>query len=156
MGTVIRNLIKYEGIEKCDYIDGVFKQINVDNIFGLPVVKPDIEQIVKVTTDAKILKYELIRTPIGKSLEGQNLTGYKLMIMGDINFKYQYVALEKTQSVHTAHDSVPFCSYIVMPKIFNPNSIVYPIIIVEDVNSEQVGNRCIYNNVTLMLSADIC
>lgn len=156
MGTVIRNLIQYEGGEECNYTNGAFRQMNVDNIFCLPIVKPDIEQIVKVWVDANICKYELIKTPIGTSLEGQNLTGYKLMIMGEIKVKYEYVALEETQSVHTAHNIVPFCGYIVMPEVFNPKSIVYPMVLVEDIHSEQVSNRCIYTNVTIMLNSDIC
>lgn len=156
MGTIVRNLIRYEGREDCNYTNGSFKQTNVDNIFCLPLVKPDIEQIVKVWAKAKICKYDLIKTPVGVSLEGQNLTGYKLVIMGDIKVKYEYVALEKSQSVHTASNIIPFCSYIVMPEVFNPKAIVYPMVAIEDIHSEQVSNRCIYTNITIILSADIC
>lgn len=156
MTAVMRDLIQYEGIEGCNYTNGSFKQINVDNTFCVPVMKPDIEQIVKVWSDAKIYKYKIIKTPIGKSLEGQVLTGYKLIIMGQVSMKYEYVALEKTQSVHTAHTVIPFCSYIVMPEKFNPSSIVVPTVLIEDIHSEQVGNRCVYSNITMMLNAEIC
>lgn len=156
MAPVMRDLIQYEGIEGCNYTNGSFKQTNVDNTFCVPVVKPDIEQIVKVWGNAEIYKYRIIKTPVGESLEGQLLTGYKLIIMGQIKMKYEYVALEETQSVHTAHNVVPFCSYIVMPKKFNPSSLVFPTVLIEDIHSEQVGDRCVYSNITIMLNAEIC
>lgn len=156
MTGIMRSLIQYEGIDKCNYTEGTFKQMNVDNVFCIPLVKPDIEQIVKVWANSEICKYDIIKTPIGESLEGQVLTGYKLVLMGELKMKYEYVALESTQSVHTAHTIIPFCGYIVLPKKFNPCSIVFPTILIEDIHSEQVNDRCIYTNVTLMLNAELC
>lgn len=156
MAVVIRNLIQYDGIEECIYTDSNFKQFNVDNTFAVPVVKPDIEQIVKVWARARICSHKIIKTPVGESLEGQVLNGYKLIFMGEINMKYEYVALKKEQSVHTAHNIIPFCSYIVMPKAFNQSSLVTPILWVEDIYSELLNTRCIYSNITLMANAEIC
>lgn len=156
MGTISRNLIKYEGIEVSNCANGTFKQTNIDNIFCLPIIKLDIERMVKVCAKANICKYKLINTPVGVSLEGQKLTGYKLIIMGEIEVKYEYITLEKSQGIHTAHSSVPFCSYIVMPDKFNPRNIVYPMVLIEDIHSEQINTRCIYTNFTIRLSANIC
>ncbi|MGL5380751.1 DUF3794 domain-containing protein [Clostridium sp.] len=156
MVTVSRNLIQYYGIETCSYTNGNFKQFNVDNTFCIPVVKPDIEQIVKVWGQVKISNYKIIKTPKAKSLEGQVLTGFKLVIMGEIQMKYEYVALEKEQSVHTAHNIIPFCEYIVMPEEFNPIAVVFPTISIEDIYSEQLSDRCIYSNITMMINAEIC
>lgn len=156
MAAIIRNLIQYEGIEECIYTDGNFKQFNVDDTFVIPILKPDVEQIVKVWAKARVCSHKIIKTPIGESVEGQVLTGYKLILMGEINAKYEYVALKKEQSVHTAHNIIPFCSYVVMPKAFNPSSLVTPIIWIEDIHAELLGTRCIYNNVTLMVNAEIC
>lgn len=156
VGSIIRNLIQYDGIEVCNHITEAFKQTNVDKIFYLPIIKPDIEQIFKVWAKAYICKHKLIKTPVAISLEGQKLTGYKLLIMGDIDAKYEYVALDKAQSLHTAYGRIPFYSYIVMPEVFNPKAIVHPTILIEDIHSELINTRCIYINFTIMLNVDIC
>lgn len=152
-----RNLIEYYGIDNCsiDHIN-YFKQINVDFTFCVPIQKPNIEQLVKVWATPCVVQQKVIQTPKGISLEGQKITGYKCMISGDINYKVEYVALEPTQPLHTAHTTIPFCGYIVLPETFNPNSILTISIAVEDIYSELVDERCIYNNVTMMLIADLC
>ncbi|MEG0578328.1 MAG: DUF3794 domain-containing protein, partial [Niameybacter sp.] len=131
-------------------------QINTDFTFCVPTQKPDIEQITKVWAKPCIVQKKIVKTPKGVSLEGQNITGYKLMVVGDIQYKVEYVANEATQSLHTAHTTIPFCGYIVLPEKFNVNSILTTSIILEDIYSEQVDIRCIYNNVTMMLVTDLC
>ncbi|MFR5265288.1 SPOCS domain-containing protein [Clostridium sp.] len=156
MNKVQRGLIEYNGINSCPKNVLNFKQINIENIFSIPSVKPDMEQLVKVYATGEIIHHEIVETPVGKSLEGQILTGYKLLVSGDIIMKFEYVALEKTQPVHTAHNRFPFCGYIVLPENFNKYSITFPTITIEDIYSEKTDSRCIYNTITMMLSADIC
>lgn len=157
MGSNMRNLIEYNGISTCSHGKlAHFKQTNTEFTFCIPTQKPDIEQIVKVWVSTCILNYKVVKTPKGTSLEGQNITGYKLMIQGDIQYKVEYVALEAEQSIHTAHTTIPFCGYVVLPERFNPNAFIFASVEVEDIHSDLMDERCIYNNVTLMLSADVC
>ncbi|MEG0013671.1 MAG: DUF3794 domain-containing protein [Cellulosilyticaceae bacterium] len=157
MATNMRGLIEYHGIDDCAYENlPYFNQINTDFTFCVPTQKPDIEQITKVWAKPCIVQKKIVKTPKGVSLEGQNITGYKLMVVGDIQYKVEYVANEATQSLHTAHTTIPFCGYIVLPEKFNVNSILTTSIILEDIYSEQVDIRCIYNNVTMMLVTDLC
>ena len=156
MSKVTRDLIDYHGIDKCMFSSNFFKQLNLDFIFCIPDQKPDIEQIVKVWVKPCIIHQEIIKTPTGISLEGQNITGKKLMVNGDIELKIEYVACTPTQNIHTAHTKFPFCSYVVLPNDFNSNNLVSPSVVIEDVLSEQTDLRCIYNNITLMIIADIC
>lgn len=157
MGTIQRDLVSYNGISSCQYKDlANFRQLNTDYVFCIPDQKPDIEQIVKVWADACVIDSEVIKTPVGTSLEGQNLTGYKLLVCGEIKLKVEYVACERTQSLHTAHTVFPFCGYVVLPKDINPNSIIKASVAIEDIFSEQMDLRCIYNNVTMMIIADVC
>lgn len=157
MATYMRELVEYHGINKCEYGKlPYFKQINKDFTFCIPVQKPNIEQMVKVWVKPNIVEQKIVITPVGTSLEGQRITGYKVMVMGDIVYKVEYVALEECQSLHTAHITIPFCGYIVLPEEFNPNSIVVTSVGVEDIHSELVDTRCIYNNITMMLIADLC
>ncbi|WP_069680160.1 DUF3794 domain-containing protein [Clostridium taeniosporum] len=156
MASVVRGLIEYNGIDNCIRSRMKnFKQVNFESTFCVPCQKPDIEQIIKVSADTKILKYEIVKTPVGLSLEGQKVTGYKLLVSGDINYKIQYVADETTQSVHTFHESIPFCGYIVLPKKFNKDSYINPSALVEDISVEQMDERCVYGNINLLLIADI-
>ncbi|MBW6409256.1 DUF3794 domain-containing protein [Clostridium weizhouense] len=156
MASVIRGLIEYNGIDNCTKNNMKnFRQINYESTFCVPCQKPDIEQIVKVYADTDIVKYEIIKTPIGISLEGQKVTGFKLLVCGDINYKIQYVADEPTQSVHTFHQSIPFCGYIVLPEKFNPGSYINPSALIEDISVEQMDSRCVYSNITLLLVTDI-
>ncbi|MGL5380752.1 hypothetical protein [Clostridium sp.] len=156
MAKVIRDLIHYEGIETCRYTNRSFRAMNIDNTFCIPVNKSDIEKIVKVGVNGKVYKYKLIKTPVGRSLEGQILTGYKLLIMGELQLEYQYVELEKKQNVHTVYNRVPFAGSVVMPEMFNICEILHPMILIEDIDTNKVSTRCIYTNVTIMLNVDIC
>lgn len=157
MGSIQRDLISYNGISTCFYNDlENFRQVNIDHIFCIPDQKPNIEQIVKVWADACVISREVVSTPIGTSLEGQNLTGHKLLVCGDIDLKIEYVACESSQSVHTASTKFPFCGYIVLPKGTNPNAMIKASVVIEDIFSEQIDCRCIYNNITMMIIADIC
>lgn len=157
MGIISRDLIEYNGISTCHYENlPNFKQVNIDYIFCIPNQKPDIEQLVRVWADACVIDTEVIKTPIGTSLEGQNMTGYKLLVCGDISLKIEYVACELTQSVHTAHVKFPFSGYTVLPGDINPHSLIKASVSIEDIFSEQIDLRCIYNNITMMIIVDVC
>ena len=157
MSSITRNLIEYHGISACNYEQmPYFKQINVDYTFCVPSQKPDIEQVVRVWVTPCIVEKKIVKTPIGTSLEGQQVTGHKLMVSGDIQYKVQYVANETTQSLHTAHTTYPFCGYVVLPEKFSLNTIISASVAVEDIYSDQMDLRCIYNNITMMIIADIC
>ena len=154
--SMIRNLIEYHGITTCKYEDmPYFKQVNVDYTFCVPPQKPDIEQIVRVWATPSIKEKKIVNTPKGISLEGQQVTGYKLMVAGDIEYKVQYVANETTQSLHTAHTTYPFCGYVVLPEKFNPNTMIEASVAIEDIYSDQMDLRCIYNNITMMVIVDL-
>ena len=157
MGKVIRDLVEYNGITVSSYKNMPnFKQMNTDYLFCIPNEKPDIEQLIRVWVDGCVVDSQLVKTPVGTSLEGQTVTGYKLLVSGDINLKIQYVACNSVQSVHTAHTKFPFCGYVVLPKDTNPNAIIRACVAIEDIFSDQSNCRCIYNNITMMIVADIC
>ncbi|MBW6410129.1 SPOCS domain-containing protein [Clostridium weizhouense] len=156
MKNVKRGLIEYIGIEKCPIKNKKnFNQINIEQIVCIPNQKPDMEQINTVSVKGLVTDYEIVNTPIGSSIEGQIMTGYKLLVCGDIKIKVKYIACEPTQTVHTAHFCFPFCNYLVLPSDFNPNIKINPSILIEDIFSDQLDNKCIYNNITILLIADI-
>lgn len=162
MKNFVRNLIEYQGIDA--YEDEVcpikettsFKQTTIDVNLCVPKEKPDIEQVVKVSIKKKVVKYKVVKTPVGISEEGQEITGNKLLVMGDIILKIFYVADEPEQSMHSFHVVIPFCEYIVLPSKFKGFSVVSPEIYVEDVYVREQDCRCLFGNVTLLTVADLC
>lgn len=162
MGTFVRDLIEYQGVDLMDAKDCVlsattsFKQATIDVNLCVPEEKPDIEQVVKVVIKKKVVKYKIVKTPKGTSAEGQIVTGNKLLVMGDIILKINYVADEETQSMHSFHVTIPFCEYVVLPVGFKGLSIVAPEIYIEDLYVKQQNSRCLFGNVTLLTVADLC
>ncbi|MGL4367231.1 MAG: DUF3794 domain-containing protein, partial [Brevinemataceae bacterium] len=156
MASVDRGLIEYREIDVCsDREFKTFRQINYENIFSVACQKPDIEQIIKVDGKVNILNYEFIKTPVGTSVEGQKLTGYKLLVNGDIVYKIQYFSKNEQQSVHTFHHTAPFCGSVVLPNCFNTSSYVCPSVLIEDISINQIDERCVYSNILVLLIADI-
>lgn len=156
MGKFTRNLIEYDGIDKCNYEDiTTFKQFNNDYKFTLPSEKPDIEQLIKVKAKPAIEHYEVIKTPVGVSLEGQRVTGHKLLVSGDINIKYEYIASDPSQSIYSVTKSFPFCDYVVLPEDFNMSTMIFPSVSLEDIYSEQLDKRCVYNNLTIIAVVEV-
>lgn len=157
MAVVVRNLIQYVGIS--DYIpetSTVFKQLNVEKNFCLPEAKPDVEQILKAISELKIKSTKVIKTPKGISLEGQKLTGWKIVVEGVIKQKVQYVADEPEQSVHAAHVDIPFSTFIVLPDNFIMGTPVTILGYIEDVFVQKMDGRCVFINVTILLNSDLC
>lgn len=162
MASFIRNSIEYYGIDSlnnrlCKVQDAKnFKQSNINLQLCLPKEKPNIGQVLRVKIDKNISKTKLVKTPIGKSIEGQILTGYKMLVMGDIRFEINYVVSRCDQGIHSFHGFVPFCEYVVMPEGFNPEETIVPDIYVEDIYIKQKNCRCVYGSIALMIVAEPC
>lgn len=157
MLSITRDLIEYYGIADCMPLSPKnFKQLNIEDEACVPIQKPDIEQIIKVYGKAEIKGYNVIKTPRGTSLEGVRLTGYKLIVEGEINYKIQYVANTQTQSVHTFHAKTPFMSFIVLPEDFLPTSYLTVSAFIEDMYTYAIDCREIYLNTTLLIVAETC
>lgn len=155
--TFVRDLIEYSCVSQCVPLDlDNFKQLSVDKEVYIPCQKPNMEQLSKVSVDLSITNTRIIKTPKGTSLEGVTLTGYKLIVQGDIKYRVQYVSLGPTQSVHSAHFTIPFADFIVLPENFTSSSIITTSAFLEDIFANKVSERCIYLNSIILISAEIC
>lgn len=156
MASVANQSIEYIGVESCNSSNyQYFKQFNKEQIIKIPAQKPDIEQLVKVWAEAAYLNQTIVRTPVGTSLEGQIMTGYKLFVTGEIKVRYQYVSCYAEQSVHTAEGIVALCEYVVLPSDFCESQEIFSRIVIEDIYSQKIDGRSINNNFTLMLIANL-
>lgn len=156
METVTRKLIEYNGISKCNSSNiNNFTQINKDFVFNIPDCNKDIYQITKVWVKACKDDMQVVKTPCGKSVEGQTLTGNKLLVCGTIKFKIEYIGCSTQQNIHTAYTEVPFSASVVLPYHFKQNSYINVNVCVEDILTEIMDCRNIYNNITMTVIADI-
>jgi hypothetical protein len=156
MASIVKGLIEYSGIVDCSQLPThmtAFKQFTVQENLTIPAAKPDIEQILRVMAEASITSTKIIKTPTGVSLEGQKLTGWKVIVEGVIHQKIEYVADEPTQSVHSAHFKIPFSTFIVLPCSITNDMVVTVVPYIEDIYAKQLDKRHIFKNITLLLDA---
>jgi uncharacterized repeat protein (TIGR01451 family) len=132
-----------------------FKQVSIDEYLTIPCPKPNIETINSVNADVDIIKSHVVNTVKGKSREGQNLSGFKLIAHGIINFTIEYTACDELQSVHSAHFSVPFSEFIILPVNYKPVCKIEVDANVEYVNSSVIDCRHTFNNILILLVAKI-
>ncbi|WP_053956594.1 DUF3794 domain-containing protein [Inediibacterium massiliense] len=141
-----------------------FKQFSVFGELQIPNEKPDIEQLTSVMVDPEIVSMRLIDTPCMKSLEGQLLSGKKLVIELKLKQKITYVADEPTQSVHAAHFENLKSVFVIMPQkiddiciqdlFYTDRLIVKPYI--EDVYGELRSKRTVFTNIAMLIDVVIC
>lgn len=156
MANIVRNLIEYSGI--AEYMPEnpcSFKQFSLQEKVTLPCSKPDIEQIIKVMGNICITDTRVIKTPRATSLEGQVLSGWKLIVEGELNQKIEYVADLCDQPVHAAHFNIPFSTFIVLPECFDISNCINVSGYIEDIFVKQVNKRIIFKNVTILVDAVI-
>ncbi|MEG0580208.1 MAG: DUF3794 domain-containing protein, partial [Niameybacter sp.] len=132
-----------------------FKQMSIENYLCIPEAKPDIEAINNVTGTIDIGGMNVIETTQGISVEGQNLTGYKLIVRGTLNLVIEYTALNEIQSVHSAHYSVPFSTFIILPKDYSIGRRIEIDSLVEDIYYNAIDIRKFFTNTTVLINAKI-
>jgi uncharacterized repeat protein (TIGR01451 family) len=163
MANVVREAVEGIGISKLPETLGnpaFFTEVAIPEIVTIPAAKPDMEQLLSVMVDAKIVSLRIVDTPKGTSYEGQKLTGKKLSIELLLKQKVKYIADEPTQSVHAAHFEHTVNSiWVIVPEKINCKSIetllmqgklvVTPYI--EDIYGEQLDKRTIFKNITVLI-----
>lgn len=93
-----------------------FKEEVINEILEIPCQKPDMERVLKTLVSATVESTKLIRTEKGLSNEGQNLTGYKLVVKVRISEKITYVADYTTQPMHAAHYENIKNFFVILPE----------------------------------------
>ncbi|WP_169525190.1 DUF3794 domain-containing protein [Pseudalkalibacillus hwajinpoensis] len=152
VGLCDPSTITFEGL---DTDDRNWTEVSIPEVLHIPPQKPDIETIDKVFVQVKILSKRVIRTPISteENAEGTKLTGWKLVIEGVVKQKVVYTAWNAVQSVHSAHFTVPFSAFIILPGDTTEEDRFCVETCVEDVFVKAINDREIFKNVTLFLKA---
>lgn len=132
-----------------------FKQISIDEYLSIPDVNPDIEEINSINAEIEIKNCHVIETPKVTSIEGQILTGYKLIIHGMLKQIIQYTTSEPEQSVHSAHYNIPFSNFIILPKNYNLGCKLDISGDIEDIYYDVINPRCFFKSVSLLLKVKV-
>lgn len=159
MSNIVRDLIEISGIaDTFPLCPKAFTEMSVMENNTMPVEKPDIEQILRVVAEIKVISKRVVETPVGKSSSGLIATGAKLIVELLLREKIVYVADEASQPVHAAEFEKIFSSYIILPKITQPITPSLPELIttesfIEDIFIKQIDKRNIFKNITVFLNA---
>ena len=164
------NNIQIDGL--CDDIKSVTAVISqypywfeniINETLRIPDEQPDIESINSLNITVNILRQQVIKTPIATTdnIEGKLLSGRKLIVEGNLCERISYTANEEVQGVYTVEYYIPFSVYIVIPKEYTFNSVVFDSLdinynvsaCVEDVSIVQIDFRNLQTQVTVLLYA---
>ena len=97
---------------------GIYAEVAINSTVVIPSQKPDIECIIGNNIEFEITKAEVIDTNLlyPESPDPANPQALKKVIVtGVAKIIVKYSALERTQRVHGAHFSIPFCKLIEWP-----------------------------------------
>lgn len=129
-----------------------FKQFSVDSYLFIPKDKSAIEELLNVVTDVVVSKTRLINTIDKKSIEGQILTGNKLLIEGRLIQRVEYMAALAEQYVCSIQFSKPFSTYLILPNDYESEQIDLSVKI-EDSYYKVTEKGSIFTNITLSIKA---
>lgn len=141
-----------------------FKEEMVCEILSIPPQKPDMERLLDVMVWPEVVSMNLVETQKGRSYEGQNLAGNKLVIEVNLKEKVTYVAHRPTQDVCAVHYETLKSIFVILPEKINGRKIcdlhkskrliVTPY--VEDVCARMIDTRTIHKCVMLFVDVKIC
>lgn len=136
----------------------LWTEMYIPEILCIPEQKPDIEQLLSISSKACIISQKVIRTPDPitrpTNQEGLLLTGKKLIIEGILKQKIIYVADVPEQSVHAAHFDVPFSAFIIVNSDTCLTTTFDIKLCIEDIFACINNPRQIFKNITLFIKAE--
>ncbi|MHB1393279.1 MAG: DUF3794 domain-containing protein [Clostridia bacterium] len=158
MGTIVRDMVELFGIADSFPVYPIaFTELSLEECLETAESKPDINQILKVISDIRILNKRLIRTPVGKASSGLASTGYKLVVEAVLREKIIYAADEPTQAVYSAEFEKMFNTNITLPPIFYPVTSVLTKLIavepyIEDISIKLIDKRTMLKNTIIFIN----
>lgn len=165
MANTMFNGIKGIGIsndmpKEVDY----FQEVSIVETLEIPCEKPEMEKLSSIIVAPKVMATKLITTPIALSYEGQNLSGYKLIVELSLQEKIKYVAAIPNQSIHAVHyDNIMKSVFVVVPEFYKGERVcdlirkgkfsVTPY--VEDIYAVTKDCRTIYKCISLLVDVKL-
>lgn len=156
MDANLNNLIKYYGTqsyETSNLID--FNQFSISSSFYIPKSNNSIDEITKVWAKINEIEYDLLKTPVATSCEGQILSGNKILISGILDVKIEYISLNETKNVESVYVSLPISTSVVLEEDLDEYQTPYPSILIEDIYCKKLDLSRFYINVMMVAVVDV-
>lgn len=137
MSNMDGDLIEYSGTSK--YIPKnieCFKEFNIDSMIDIELNDRKIKEILRVNTSSEIKEFRVIKTPVGKSLEGENLTGKKCIIEGEIIIRIDYIEDDPNNKMYCKNYRENFSVGITLSKSLLNVNLLIPSIFIEEIEGE--------------------
>lgn len=161
MANIVHNGVNGIGVsDNMPETVSYFQEVNIIENLVIPDEKPAMQKLSSVIVSPKVVATKIINTPVALSYEGQNLSGYKLIVELSLQEKVKYVADMPNQTIHAVHyDSIMKSVFVVVPEFYKGQRVcdlirkgkfsVTPY--VEDIYAVMKDCRNIYKCITLLV-----
>ena len=138
-----------------------FSQCELKSAIDISTDLPDIDEIVSIIVDPKILSSKVIKTMEGISCEGQNLSGCKLLVRIEVNQRIMYAADNSQRSIHVIEDKSFENVHIVVPPFIEGTKVEELLqfqrfnlnVFIEDIVVNRINSRKILTTIYLLSEA---
>lgn len=155
MKSIIREKTVYTGIS--DYIPeniDSFTQMSVNKILTIEDNSRSIDDILKISVAPNITNSKIVKTAIGKSLEGQHLTGYKLLSEGEFFIQINYSCDDEYGGIYIYKDKIYFNNATTLNEDMNQNSRAICNVYIEDIYGDKLSDKEIHLNINFIFTVE--
>lgn len=152
----ILGLSDFKGIDSFDSTKA-WTYNTVYDVLVIPSSKPSICKILKVFNQCNIDTVDIINTCSSDicNLNGNKLTGKKLIIQGYVSQNYIYSPINDLNALQYHKFKIPFCCSLILDDFFCDIIDTYCVTpYIEDVYINSFSKRFIYTSVTLYFLVD--
>lgn len=154
--SIYRNEIEYLGID--NYIPNdirSFKSTDISKLCEINTLSPDVNRVLKVKVDSKIIDYRFIDTIAGSSIDGQKTTGKKAILNGRITFRIEYTSIDQEDCIYVIYDKKDFNAVISLSPNTQKSQRLIPSIFIEDVYTRKIDKRNVFFYATLIVMVEL-
>ena len=153
--TIIKFNMEVDNNEILDIAISSFRNTEKDEYLSISEPKPEMDEIDMAIGEIFILGYYVISTSDVKSIEGQVLTGHKVILYGYIKEVIEYITSENEKSVYSETYEIPFSDYIILPKDFKYGNQIEIEGKVEDIYNKKINSRNFFSSIIMTFIAKI-
>lgn len=135
-----------------------FKQTNIYDNCIINCSNIEGRSVEVINTKLNILSGKIINTNVGTSIEGQTLTGKKLVLLGEaitkIKFKcsfQEHKYLDCKKANHYMEKSIPFSTFIILPNPLDNEKDISLRYFIEDTTAIMITRNKLFISVTTLI-----
>ena len=128
-----------------------FKQFNVYETLQFPYKHINLQIPIEAITKLDIKSTKIIDTFQGTSIEGQYLTGKKLIVLGTLNIKLLIPYWDCKPKIRLQYMNLPFSTFIIVPKEICEDQPINLKYLIEDSTAKAITTHSILVSETILL-----